>query len=71
VSALTDAEAVTRLRATVTGYAGTLPITADCPICGLEFRLVGVPERRVLGLHGTPANRCLGSGADIAEAVQP
>lgn len=62
MSALTDAQAVTRLRATVTGYVGTLPVTADCPVCGIEYRLVGVPTQRVLVQHGVPANRCRGSG---------
>jgi hypothetical protein len=62
MSALTDAQATARLRATVTGYVGTLPVTADCPVCGIEYRLVGAPAGRVLAQHGTPANRCPGSG---------
>lgn len=63
MTALTDAQEGTRLRATVTSWE-RLPVTAECPVCGLEYRLVGA--RRAVPKHGPADSPCLGGGAAAA-----
>ena len=61
-------EAATR-RAEVTRWTlGHRPVEALCPVCGVEYRLVGKDVPR-LARHGpvSPALPCPGSGAFVRD----
>jgi hypothetical protein len=63
MSLLSDAEAASRLTATITLWVDGRPVEALCPVCRVEC---GVWHGHQLSQHGPPQNRCLGSGARLA-----